>query len=109
MSSIFGEESVQTEVKATEFKPPKCITFLEKWRFCRSAKNQFHRYYIYGEMQDCSVYWKAFSSCATYTYNKSPESKELMLEVMKMDEIKFTSSSVWEKRENPGKYWNDQE
>lgn len=74
-----------------------------------AAKNQFHRYYIYGEMQDCSVYWKAFSSCATYTYNKSSESKEFMLEVMKMDEIKFTSFSVWEKRENPGKYWNDQE
>ena len=32
-----------------------------------------------------------------------------MLEVMKMDEIKFTSSSVWEKRENPSKYWNGQE
>ena len=32
-----------------------------------------------------------------------------MLEVMKMDEIKFTSSSVWEKREDPGKYWNGTE
>lgn len=32
-----------------------------------------------------------------------------MLEVMKMDEIKFTSSSVWEKRENPRKYWNGNE
>lgn len=35
--------------------------------------------------------------------------QKLILEVMKMDEIKFTSSSVWEKRENPGKYWNGKE
>lgn len=35
--------------------------------------------------------------------------QELMLKVMKMDEIKFTSSSVWEKRENPGEYWNGKE
>lgn len=35
--------------------------------------------------------------------------QELMLKVMKMDEIKFTSSSVWEKRENPDEYWNGKE
>ena len=32
-----------------------------------------------------------------------------MSEAMKMDEIKFTSSSVWEKRENPCEYWNGKE
>ncbi|XP_078363223.1 synaptic plasticity regulator PANTS-like isoform X2 [Oculina patagonica] len=76
MSSIFGEENVKNEtVTATEFKPPRCLEFLEKWRFCRSAKNQFHRYYIYGSMQDCSAYWKAFRSCSTYTFKKSSEAK----------------------------------
>ncbi|KAJ7389138.1 hypothetical protein OS493_033462 [Desmophyllum pertusum] len=61
MSSIFGEED--EKVKAPEFKRPNCNSFFDKWRFCRSARNQFHRYYIYGSWQECSLYWKAFQSC----------------------------------------------
>ena len=36
-------------------------------------------------------------------------SQDLMLKAMKTKEIKFTSSSVWEKRENPHEYWNGKE
>ena len=32
--------------------------------------------------------------------------QDFMIEVLRMNEIKFTSSSVWEKRENPREYWN---
>ena len=35
--------------------------------------------------------------------------QDFMVEVLKMSEIKFTSSSVWEKRENPREYWNGKE
>ena len=32
-----------------------------------------------------------------------------MLESLKTQQIKFTSASVWRKRENPGEYWNGKE
>ena len=35
--------------------------------------------------------------------------QDFLMEVLKMSEIKFTSSSVWEKRENPREYWNGKE
>jgi len=35
--------------------------------------------------------------------------QDFIVEVLKMNEIKFTSSSVWEKRENPREYWNSKE
>lgn len=31
----------------------------------------------------------------------------IMQEALEMDEIKFTSFSVWERRENPSEHWND--
>ena len=30
-----------------------------------------------------------------------------MQDALEMDEIKFTSFSVWERRENPSEHWND--
>lgn len=42
----------------------------------------------------------------SYTFTKSPEAKAIMQEALEMDEIKFTSSSVWERREKPSEHWN---
>ncbi|XP_015760313.1 PREDICTED: UPF0545 protein C22orf39 homolog isoform X5 [Acropora digitifera] len=73
------------------------------WRFCASSRNQFHQYYIYGKFQDCSMYSKAMKSCISYKATKSIEDRDIMLEALKTQEIKFTSASVWEKRENPAR------
>ncbi|PFX18137.1 UPF0545 protein C22orf39 homolog [Stylophora pistillata] len=107
MTTVLGEENSQKDrVAATEFKRPSCHIFFDKFRFCRSSWNQFHRYYIYGSMQDCAIYFQAFRSCMSYTFTKSPEAKAIMQEALEMDEIKFTSSSVWERREKPSEHWN---
>ncbi|CAH3148921.1 unnamed protein product [Porites evermanni] len=107
-TSIFGEQKIveNDNVTTSEFKAPKCLEFFDKWRFCASSRNQFHQYYIYGKFQDCSVFRKAMMSCIRYKTTKSPEDRDFMIEVLRMNEIKFTSSSVWEKRENPREYWN---
>ncbi|XP_044173840.1 uncharacterized protein LOC114976824 isoform X1 [Acropora millepora] len=70
-----------------------------KW----ASRNQFHQYYIYGKFQDCSMYSKAMKSCISYKATKSTEDRDIMLEALKTQEIKFTSASVWEKRENPAR------
>lgn len=55
------------------------------------------------------MYSKAMKSCISYKATKSIEDRDTMLEALKTQEIKFTSASVWEKRENPGEYWNGKE
>ncbi|KAK2574494.1 hypothetical protein P5673_000670, partial [Acropora cervicornis] len=73
------------------------------------SRNQFHQYYIYGKFKDCSTYSKAMKSWISYKATKSTEDWDIMLEALNTQEIKFTSASVWEKRENPGEHWNGKE
>lgn len=47
--------------------------------FMAASKNQFHRYYIYGEFQDCSIFRKAMTSCASYKATKSPEDRVCLI------------------------------
>ncbi|XP_068679533.1 synaptic plasticity regulator PANTS-like [Montipora foliosa] len=109
--TVFKEQNLveNDDLTSTEFKAPRCLDFFDMWRFCASARNQFHQYYIYGKFQDCSVYSKALGSCISYKATKSSEDRDVMLKAMKTKEIKFTSSSVWKKRENPHEYWNGKE
>ena len=77
-------------------------------------------WYRYGELRDCSPYWRAFSACMKHTYFHKTVPEELdVLKAEWMNDIrensfgragrncggKNTIGEVWEKRMEPPEHW----
>ncbi|CAB4041679.1 Hypothetical predicted protein [Paramuricea clavata] len=86
----------------------RCIDYWSKWRSCVASSNQFHKYYQYGEFEDCDIHQKDLKNCFLWKTRKSIDALDSLISRKQEEERKKSSefaNSVWEKRENPAKDW----
>ncbi|XP_028400323.1 UPF0545 protein C22orf39 homolog [Dendronephthya gigantea] len=87
---------------------PRCIDYWTKWRSCVASTNQFHKYYQYGEFENCDVYQEDLKNCFRWKTRKSFDALDSLITRKQEEEGKKTSKfahTVWTKRENPEKDW----
>ncbi|CAG7631507.1 unnamed protein product [Allacma fusca] len=87
-----------------------CGFYKEEYKDCKSFKERFNQYFIYGEMQDCAQWNEDYNNCRAWNDAKDKESLEKLVASEK-NRVRTRlqnhyRNNVWENRETPPEDWN---
>nr|XP_020661120.1 UPF0545 protein C22orf39 homolog [Pogona vitticeps] len=91
----------------TGWRPPRaCDDYWFEWKHCKSLRNRFYHYYIYGEAPSCSQWKKDYKNCQEWQKTKSAMAKDALCqsEGERMAE-KQKHAPVWSMRKSPPMDW----
>ncbi|XP_005990249.1 synaptic plasticity regulator PANTS isoform X2 [Latimeria chalumnae] len=89
------------------WRPPRaCDDYWSEWKHCKSLRNRFHHYYVYGDAPSCQQWKTDYSNCREWESRTNPEAKEALRESEKQKVVgQKKYSPIWKLRKSPPAEW----
>ncbi|XP_003385190.1 PREDICTED: UPF0545 protein C22orf39 homolog [Amphimedon queenslandica] len=89
-----------------QYEKMRCYEFIFATKQCLSSFHQFHKYYIYGQFDDCAIEKQRVKDCFKWRTSKSMEAKENLFKSLEAEQTNMhTPDPVWKYREKPPEDW----
>ncbi|KAM9393271.1 synaptic plasticity regulator PANTS [Pholidichthys leucotaenia] len=91
----------------TLWRPPRaCEDYWSEFKHCKSLRNRFHYYYVYGTMPSCQQWKEDYHNCREWEKHKTTETKEALQRSERSRIAAQTNfTPVWELRQEPPRDW----
>ncbi|XP_053726479.1 UPF0545 protein C22orf39 homolog [Synchiropus splendidus] len=91
-----------------QWRPPRtCDNYLSEFRHCKSLRNRFHHYYVFGTPPVCHQWKEDYNNCRAWEKYSDTNAKEALQSSEKNRVAEQTNfSPVWELRKAPPSDWN---
>ncbi|XP_030638830.1 synaptic plasticity regulator PANTS [Chanos chanos] len=90
------------------WRPPRpCDYYWSEFRHCKSLRNRFHHYYVYGTFPSCEQWKEDYHMCREWEKIQSTHCKESLQQSERnrvAEQRNFTP--VWELRQTPPADWH---
>uniref|UniRef100_A0A8D0BSD3 Synaptic plasticity regulator PANTS n=1 Tax=Salvator merianae TaxID=96440 RepID=A0A8D0BSD3_SALMN len=87
--------------------PRSCDDYWFEWKHCKSIRNLFHHYYVYGERPTCQQWKTDYKNCQEWEKSKSALAKDSLCESERKRVMeKQKHEPVWKLRKSPPVDWH---